>query len=145
MTCIDLSARYSRRYRIVFEPQAADWPVADRPWLARIACRHGYVGAQGGERLFAWTDRPRIGVHLRALPFVERALGDAEVRVVFHVDHLDAVLAILRPYRRRRLSEEHRAALVAAGTAALARHRAAANTQSDFPAPGSPQAGEDIR
>lgn len=115
-TCINLAERkrFSHRYRIGHEEQAAEWPPADRHWLARILCRYGHVGAQGGERLYAFTSRPRIGAQLRVLPFVEKAQGDAEVRVVFHLNHLAAVLAILKPYRRRQaLSNAQRAALAA--------------------------------
>lgn len=140
MTCLDLAADYGHRYRITYEPQAAEWPPAERPWLARIACRHGHVGVQGGERLYAFTDRPRIGAQLRGLA-PERAQGDAETRIVFHVDHLDLVLAILRPYRRRQgLSEAQRAALDA-GRRLFLRRGAVEN--SDFPAPESTQRGPD--
>ena len=38
-TCINLAERFGQRYRIGYEEQAADWPVAERPWLARILCR----------------------------------------------------------------------------------------------------------
>jgi len=129
--CIDLAERFGRRYRIASEEQAADWPLAERVWLAQIRCRFGHVGVQGGERLYAFTDRRRIGTTLRALPFLERAQGDDEVRVVFHVDHLDAVLAILKPYRRRQVSEAERERLRAAGAA----HRFGPGDglQSDFP------------
>lgn len=48
------------------------------------------------------------GGRLRALPFIERAQGDTEVRVVFHVDHLAEVLAVLKPYRRRQVSAAER-------------------------------------
>ncbi len=138
-SCIDLAERFGRRYRIRYEEQATEWPPADRPWLARIACRYGHVGVQGGERLYAFTDRPVIGRRLRGLPFVERAQGDAEVRVVFHVDHLAAVLAILKPYRRRQVSEAQRERLATMGCSALAQHRAGANVQSDFSALEPPQ------
>ena len=118
--CIDLIAKAGRRYRTAYElptdlrTEAHGWPRDDWPWLARILCHHGHVGVHGGERLYAFTDHPRIGAQLRALPFIERAQGDAEVRVVFHVDHQVAVLKVLKPYRRRQgLSDAQRAALAA--------------------------------
>lgn len=144
-SCLDLAAEFGGRFRIVYEEQASDWPVSERPWLARIRCRAGHVGVAGGAYAYAFTDRPRIGAQLRALPFVERAQGDTEVRVIFHAEHLAAVLAILRPYRRRHLSEAERRRLAAVGRAALAKHRAAANVESDFPPPGSTQRGGDGR
>ncbi len=138
-SCIDLAERFGRRYRIGYEAQAADWPPADRPWLARIACRYGHVGVQGGERLHAFTDRPVIGARLRQLAFVEHAQGDAEVRVVFHVDHLAEVLAILKPYRRRQLTAEQRVAKAAILARARSQRGAAALSGADFTAPGTPQ------
>ncbi|MGH7787647.1 MAG: hypothetical protein ACRERC_12310 [Candidatus Binatia bacterium] len=137
--CIDLAATYGDRYRISSEPQAALWPPADRLWLARIACLHGHVGVQGGRRLVAFTDRARIGAQLRALPGIERAQGDAEVRAVFDVDHLSAVLALLRPYRRRQVSAAERARLAAMGAAH--RFTAGDGLQGAFPAPESTQTG----
>jgi hypothetical protein len=77
----------------------------------RLKCRYGEVYPYGGELVQAMTDRPRLGVKLRALPFVLHARGDLETVVRFHADHLAAVLAILRPYRRRQVSEADRARL----------------------------------
>lgn len=116
-SCIDLEARFGSRYRIILEEHAHMWPMSERPWLARIRCRHGHVGVQGGERLYAFTNRPRIGARLRALPFIGKAQGDVEVRVVFPVDHLADVLAILIPYRRRQITEADRERLRAVGAA----------------------------
>jgi hypothetical protein len=144
-TCIDLLARFGHRYRVAYElppdlrTEAHGWPREQWPWLARIACRYGHVGAQGGDRLYAFTARPRIGAQLRALPFIERAQGDVEVRVVFHVDHLAEVLAILRPRTRRQVSAAERERLATVGSAALARHRAGGNVQSDLTAPETTQ------
>jgi hypothetical protein len=114
-TCINLAARFGSQYRIAFEEQGAEWPVADRPWLARIVCRYGHVGVQGGDRLHAFSARRQIAGQLLRPPFAESALdGDGEARIVFHVDHLKAVLALLKPYRRRQgLSDAQRAALAA--------------------------------
>jgi hypothetical protein len=82
-----------------------------------------------------------FGAHLRALPCVEQAQGDAEVRVVFHLDHLADMLAVLRPYRRGQVSEAERERL----QALLARHGfgAAAISKSDLTAPESTQADRD--
>lgn len=148
-TCVDLAERHGARYRIVYElpadlrTEAHGWPRDAWPWLARIACHHGHVGVQGGDRLHAFTDRQRIGARLRALPFVERALGDAEVRVVFHVDHLAEVLGLLKPYRRRQgLSEAQRAAL-AAGRRPFQRGHAGAVENNAETAPESTQDADD--
>ena len=109
---IDLRARFGDRYRIRPEAGGTTWyetPKHERPWLLEVPCRYGIVYPQSGETLAASTDRPRIGAKLRALPGVLTARGDAEVVVPFHVDDADAVLRVLKPYRRRRLSEAERA------------------------------------
>jgi hypothetical protein len=103
-TCIDLQARFGKRYRIGWEAGGAtkgQWPEADRPWLMEIRCRFGRIFPKGGEILQAMTDRPRMGTKLRALPCVLAARGDLETVVTVHVDDIDQVLALLRPYRRR--------------------------------------------
>lgn len=113
--CIDLVAELGHRYRIAHEEQASEWPPADRRWLAYIRCRNGRVGVQGGERLYAWTDRARVGGRLRLLPCIERAQGDAETRVTFRRDDLDAVLGVMQPFCRRQVSEAERERLRAMG------------------------------
>jgi len=108
MTCIDLQQRFGRRYRIGFEADGAtkaQWPREEWPWLMELRCHRGKVYPHGGELLQAYTDRRAIGRMLRALPCVLHAKGDDETVIRFHVDHIDAVLAILKPYRRRQLSE----------------------------------------
>jgi hypothetical protein len=151
MTCINLAERFGHRYRIGWEASGAtkrDWPRAERPWLMRLRCRAGHVAPYGGDVLQAVTDRPRLGTQLRALPFVLAARGDAETVVRFHVDHLSAVLAILRPYQRRRLTEARRAELGARLARVRPTIRPGALAESDFPAPGStpgvPDGGEGV-
>lgn len=58
------------------------------------------------------SPKPRIGAQLRRLPCVLHAKGDEEVVIRFHVDDLDQVLALLKPYRRRHLSATQKAAAV---------------------------------
>jgi hypothetical protein len=138
--CVDLATRFGDRYRLIHEEQVSEWPPAHRPWLARIVCRYGHVGVQGGERLYAFTDR-HVAASLRKLSFVEKTQGGSELRIVFHVDHLAAVLAILRPYRRRRLSPAERARLVAAGASHRFGTCADDGVQSELPVPGSTHEG----
>jgi hypothetical protein len=116
--CIDLQARFGKRYRIGWEADGAakpQWPRDEWPWLMELRCRYGRVYPKGGEILQAMTDRPRIGAQLRNLPCVLKAHGDDEVVVHFHVDDIGQVLALLKPYRRRQLSEAQRVRLRAMG------------------------------
>jgi len=137
--CIDLARRFSGRFRIVYEEQVALWPPGERVWLARVACHGGHVGVQGGDRLVAFTNRPRLGRQLRALPFVIGAQGDAEVRIVFPVEFVELVLTLLRPRRRRQVSAAQRERLATMGAA----HRFRRNdgVQGAFRGPESTRGG----
>ena len=57
------------------------------------------------------SDRPRIGAKLRSLPCALSARGDMETVITFHVDTIKQVLALLKPYRRRQVSEGERVRL----------------------------------
>jgi hypothetical protein len=117
-TCINLEERFGRRYRIAWEAGGKTkplWPREEWPWLMELRCHGGKAYPWGGELLQAYTDRRRTGAQLRALPCVLDAKGDDEVVVRFHVDHIEQVLAILKPYRRRQVSEAERERLRALG------------------------------
>ncbi|MFN8626030.1 MAG: hypothetical protein U0587_08630 [Candidatus Binatia bacterium] len=108
--CINLAERFGHLYRIGWEADGktkSQWAREDWPWLMEIRCRYGAVSPFGGI-LLAMTDKPRIGAQLRRLPCVLHAQGDLEVLIRFHVDHIEQVLALLKPYRRRQVSEEQK-------------------------------------
>jgi hypothetical protein len=138
---VNLFERFGGVYRIDYEPQRGQWPRTEWAWLMRIVCRYGLAYPYGGDLLQAVTSRRKIGARLQRLPFVVHSKGGTEVVVRFHVEHVEEVLAILRPYRRRQLSEQRKASLAAIGRAALAEYRARANVQSEFLARRSTQAG----
>lgn len=108
--CLDLETRFGRRYRIVpaDETEYRETPVGERAWCVEIRCHHGGVYPFGGTRLAAYSRTGVTGGKLRRLPFILSARGDEEVVIVFEAEHLSAVLAILRPYRRRQVSEAER-------------------------------------
>jgi len=125
--CVDLRERFGGRYRLIWEAEGAtraQWAAGARAWLLQVSCRYGVIYPVGGALLAAWTDQPRIGARLRALPGVISARGDLEVTVTFHVDQVEAVFALLRPRRRRQVSSNQRARLLAR----LSRGSAAAPT-----------------
>src|SRR5262249_48881601 len=110
-TCIDLQARFGRRFRVRVEADGAtksQWPREEWPWLMEIPCRRGRIYPKGGEILQAVSDRPSIRKQLRGLSCVLSVRGDLEVVVTFHVEDAEQVFALLKPYRRRRLSEAQR-------------------------------------
>jgi hypothetical protein len=66
----------------------------------------------------------RLAKRLDVLGLILHQAGDHERTYLFPVERFAEVAAVVLPRKRRRLSEENRAKLVAAGTAALARHKA---------------------
>lgn len=136
---LDLRTEFGDRFRLGWEADGitrSAWAVAEQCWLLEIRCRYGTMYPHGGDLLAAFTDRPRVGARLRRLRFLVSARGDREVVVTFHVNDVEEVFAVLKPYRRRRLSPAQRAKNAA--TLARARQqRLQPLTQSDFPAPES--------
>lgn len=136
MSCINLQERFGDRYRVGWEADGvtkALWPRKDWPWLMELQCHYGTVYPQGGDLLQAMTDRSRIARQLRALPCVLSARGDAETVVRFHVDDIEQVLAVLKPYRRRQVSEAERERLRAVGADHRFKPKAAPDgSESDF-------------
>ena len=115
-TCIDLKARFGRRYRVRYEESyRADKGAAARapdPWLLTILCRNGHIFPHGGETLAASTDTRR-GPAVAAL----RRLGCCRVHqdgsdgvtFLFDVADFAAVAAIMQPRRRRQMTEAQKA------------------------------------
>lgn len=53
-TCVNLEARFGRRYRIGWEGNGASkgqWPREEWPWLMELRCHRGKVYPWGGELL----------------------------------------------------------------------------------------------
>jgi len=108
---VDLEASFGRRFKVSWEADGAtrnQWPREAWPWLMEIRGRHGLIHPYGGELLCAVSNTGHTGAKLRRLPFVLDARGDQETVIRFHVDHVKDVFGIIRPYRRRRVSEETR-------------------------------------
>jgi hypothetical protein len=115
---IDLKRLASDKYRVELDPSADDSPRDERPWLWRITCKYGFVGVHGPDTLLAHCNAARVIARLLAVPDVApRQIGGGEVNCSFPPDRLDAVAEVLGARRRRRLSEEQRERLVAAGQA----------------------------
>ena len=132
--CVNLAEHFGRRYRIGWEADGAtksQWAAEERPWLMEIRCRYGVIHPLGGEILCGVvTDHSGVARRLTLLPCIRQTRGDGvELRVHFHVEDAPAVFAVMRPYRRRQVSEGERARLRAIGVAALAEHRRRDNVE----------------
>jgi hypothetical protein len=108
------------QYRIDLAPDAKT-PRNESVWLQQLRCKYGFIAPYGRNTLQAVTTHPRKGAELRRLSFLKSKRGDVEVVVVFELCHVEVVLLILRPRKRRQLSTSHREAFTGAGGAALAR------------------------
>ena len=84
-----------------------------------LRCRYGRVYPKGGEILQAYSDHPRIRAKLRALPCAMSERGDVETVITFHVDDVKQMFSVLKPYRRRQVSDAERTRLQKMGS----RHR----------------------
>jgi hypothetical protein len=118
--CVDLRAMFGEQYQIAEDPSLAaerpDRRRTERAWLTRIPCAAGgFIAPAGGRQLLAFgTTRRR---RLRERPCVRIAQdGGDELIVTFDVADFETVASVLGAKRRRRLSDEHRAKLRAAGS-----------------------------
>lgn len=115
-TCVNLKEMFGDRFKIdVDESYYAERPELRReeePWLTHVVCQHGHIGVWGEDLLVAATNSAgSVAMRLKALPFVQVAQDGADgVNVTFPLEHFDAVAEIMKPRKRRRLSEEQRAA-----------------------------------
>lgn len=117
----NLNELYGDRFRVVSEQSL----IAERgenarnaePWLMIIPCTNGHIYPHGDEMLGASTNRRgSISKALAMVPCVRVVQdGDDGLNAIFSVEDFDTVAAVMKPRRRRRLSPEHRAKLIAAG------------------------------
>lgn len=115
--CVNLKERFGGQYKILHEESyfAQYGPRATRadPWLQIIPGRLGHVFPHGGDLLAASTNTAgSTARRLAALPGAVLWLdGSDGVTVLFPVEELETVAAILHLRRRRVLSEAARAHL----------------------------------
>ena len=119
--CINVRKRFGKRYRIAFDPCYSSFNVPkDKldPWYMVIPCKYGGLFAWSDTRLVAdVTGHPRIASKLLKFDCVEvEHRGDPEnLTVHFDVKDFDQVAAVMKPKKRKRLSEERRRKLAEAG------------------------------
>jgi hypothetical protein len=108
---MNLKARYGDKYRISREEGA------DRhdPAGFVIPCKRGHIYVHGPELLGVATNgRGPIVKQLSALPGIRITQDGADgVNAVFSPEQFAAVAAIVRPKRKRKLSERQKAVLAA--------------------------------
>lgn len=112
-TCINLTDRYGATYRVSWDPtyDPGHVPYDKRdPWYMQLSCERGTIYPHDGTMLAVEIDyRPRITAQVAALPGVVLYQdGDREKTFLFDVTLFDQVAEIVRPRRRRQVSEAER-------------------------------------
>lgn len=117
MECVNLKERFGSRFKVRYEESyqaqyGARAHTVD-PWLMVIPCHRGHVCPWGGDMLAASIDsRGSTAKKLVALPGVRLCQdGFDGVTVVFPLWMFDHVAELMRPRRRRVVSEEGRTRL----------------------------------
>lgn len=122
--CVDLRRTFAGRFRFAWDEayrgERPDFRPIEAPWLTIIPCRFGTILPWGGRRLAAYSAAgatKRRELERLAGVTVAQGGGPGAVDVVVTFDGaaIEAVAAVLRPRRARRLTAEQRAALVARG------------------------------
>ena len=120
ISCVILAERFGDCFKIDFDP--AYNPKGRRrknldQWYMLIPCKCGHIYPHGGQMLaFASDSRGALAKRLIRSGLVKVTQdGDDGINAIFHVDDFDAVAAIVKPKRRRRLSTEGRGRLVESG------------------------------
>ena len=103
-----------------------------RPWYHVIPCQYGHIYVHGDDELGFASDKPGgVAKRVANLPFTRvTQSGDDGMNIVFDVAHFDEVAAIVKPRRKRILSDEHREKLVEAGR--LSRFAGSETTQTNL-------------
>jgi hypothetical protein len=115
MECINLKERFGRRFKVVYSEsyyeERPEFRSAEAVWLMQILCQHGTVDPWDEDHLMACTRRAGpITTAVKALPFVRvHQDGDDGANVVFPVERFDEVAALMKPRKRRHLSDEAKA------------------------------------
>jgi hypothetical protein len=112
---INLMQQFSQRYRIAFDPvyDPAHRPKDSLdPWMMEIPCERGTIYPHGESDLAVMVDyRPITAKKLAEIPGVILAQdGDQEKTFVFPVGLFDAVAELVKPRRKRHMTEANKEA-----------------------------------
>jgi hypothetical protein len=113
--CINLRRSFGQRYKIGFDEAAVTWGERADPWMQTLPCQKGVIFPHSRNMLAVEIDNRPITAKLVAgiSGIVIHQDGDHEKTFLFPVDLFDQVAAIIKPRKRRRLSEEQKAKCVA--------------------------------
>jgi hypothetical protein len=128
--CVNLREMFGQRFKIGWDPAYDPKGIHEKdPWMMTLPCQKGVIYPQGGEMLAVEIDnRPITAKQVAAIPgIVCHQDGDHEKTFLFHVDLFDQVAEMVKPRKRRRLSDGQMAKCIDR----LAKHRPRPLPQSD--------------
>jgi hypothetical protein len=114
---IDLKARFGRKYRVTLDESWEPTGVAeDKLWHYRIEGRFGHLYVHGPGTIGVYVRGNRKIKKIEAVPGLKiHQRGDDEATYLLPPELLDAVAVEMKAKKRRQLTPEQSAALVAAG------------------------------
>ena len=107
MKCINLKERFGKKWRVKKEIKTN----SPDSWNFVMPCKLGHICPWGGTVLAACIDKhPLIIKRVSKLPFMTlHQHGNDGANLLFDVEHFDKVIKFMKPYKRRKLSEEQKA------------------------------------
>jgi hypothetical protein len=115
ITPINLKERFGQRFKVVYSEsyrhERPEFRSAEAVWLMQILCRHGTIDPWDEDHLMACTRTAGpIAKAVKALPCVRvHQDGTDGANLVFRVERFDEVAALMKPRKRRHLSDEAKA------------------------------------
>jgi hypothetical protein len=112
-SCVNLLEPYGDRYKVAYDPAYDPFNVPrDRldPWMMVLPCRYGEIYPHGGGMLAVFTHaRQHVPQRLAEIPGTRLYTdGDDGKTFLFPVGVFGQVAEVVRPRKRRRLSQEQR-------------------------------------
>jgi hypothetical protein len=106
----NLRALFGDRYRIGYDPAAETAAERNDPWMMTLPCQNGVIYPHGANRL-AVECKTQPAHKLMAIPAITvQQQGDAQWTLIFDLEMADLVFGIVKPRKRRKLSEVQKAA-----------------------------------
>lgn len=119
---IDLKTLAAGRFKLASDEAALTEPGGKKdPWYQVIPCRHGQIYPYSDSLLAIHSKGSGIRRRLQAIDglTIRNWSDDGEAIFLFPPALMDRVAEIVKPRRRKRLSEGHKARLIEAVTRAL--------------------------
>ena len=109
--CVNLKEQFGDRFKVAYEEsyqaERGDHCRAEDPWLMIMLCRHGEIYPFGGDQLVASTKvAGGIARVLKGLSYtIVYQDGSDGVDVLFPGDRFEEIAAIMKPRKRRQISD----------------------------------------